>query len=106
MRAGELRHRLTLQQPVETVNDFGETVISYSDVDTVWGAVDPNAGKRYFEAMQANSEIQGAIRLRYRSDIEATWRILYGTRVLQIISIINPKERDQELLVYYKEALD
>ena len=106
MRAGDLRHRLILQQPVESTSDFGETVISYETVDTVWGAVEPNTGKRYFEAMQANSEVQGAVRLRYRSDIEATWRILYGSRVLQIVSIVNPQERNRELLVYYKEALD
>lgn len=106
MRAGDLRHRLKLQQPTESTNDFGETVISYSDVDTVWGAVEPNAGKRYFEAMQANSEVQGVVRIRYRSDIQATWRILFGTRVLKIVSIINPREKDREMLIYYKEALD
>jgi len=106
MRAGELRQRVTLQKPTRSQNSFKEWVDSWTDVATVWGAVEPASGKQYFEAMQASSEVQGVVKIRYRSDIKSDWRLKLGSRVLQIISLVNVKELDKELHIYYKEALD
>jgi len=106
MRAGLLRHRLTIQTLSQTKNAFDEWVESWSDWDTVWGSIEPNLGKRYFEAKQANSEVQGLIRIRYQSGVLPTMRVKYGDRIFKIISIIHPFERKQELHILYKEALD
>ncbi len=106
MRAGDMRKRLTFQKKVETRNDFNEAVISYVDHVTVWGSVTPNAGRKVYEALQANSEISGEIRIRYRSDIEPTMRIKFGSRYLEIVSLVNVQERNRELLIYYQENLD
>jgi SPP1 family predicted phage head-tail adaptor len=106
MRAGTMRKRLTFQKKTETRNSFNEAVVSYVDHVTVWGSVTPNAGRKVYEALQANSEISGEIRIRYRSDIEPTMRIKLGSRYLEIISIVNVQERNRELLVYYKTGLD
>ena len=70
MRAGLLRHRLTIQKSTRTKNDFDEWVDSWSDFLTVWGSVEPNLGKRYFEAKQANSEVEGLIRIRYQRNFD------------------------------------
>jgi len=106
MRAGLLRHRLTIQTLSQTKNAFDEWVESWSDWDTVWGSIEPNLGKRYFEAKQANSEVQGLMRIRYRTGVLPTMRVKYGNRIFKIISIIHPFERKQELHILYKEALD
>jgi SPP1 family predicted phage head-tail adaptor len=106
MRAGTMRKRLTFQKKVQTRDGFNEAVISYVDHVRVWGNVTPNAGRKVYEALQANSEISGEIRIRYRSDIVPTMRIKLGSRYLEIISIVNVQERNRELLVYYKEGLD
>lgn len=106
MRSGDLRHRITFQTNTPTVNSSGETVDTFADAFTVWGAIEPLSGNRLFAAQQANSEAKGVVRVRYRDDILATMRMLYGTRILQIISIINPDTRPIELLLLFKEALD
>lgn len=106
MRAGTMRRRLTFQKKVETRNDFNEAVVSYTDHVTVWGSVLPNAGRKFYEALQATSQVTGEIRIRYRSDIEPTMRIKLGSRYLEIVSIANVQERSRELLIYYKEGLD
>jgi len=106
MRAGELRHRVILQQPTLTRDDFGENIPTWTDIATIPAAVEPNAGRRYYEALQANAEVQGVVRIRYRSDIDPTWRLSHNSRTLQIIAIKNPQERNKELLIYYKEAQD
>lgn len=106
MRAGELKHRITVQKPVHTRSSFNELVTTYSDVATVWAAIEWESGRRFLEAKQLNSEVQGVVRIRYRSDIKATWRIQYGTRYLTIISIANIKESDTELQLNCKEVQD
>ena len=106
MRAGELRHRITLQKPVQTRSSFNELVTTYTDVDTVWAAVEWQSGRRFEAAKQLNAEVQGIIRIRYRSDVRAEWRIKYGDRYIQILSIANVRERDQELQLNCKEAQD
>jgi len=106
MRAGELRHKITLQQPTRARNSFNEFETTHTDVADVWAAIEWGSGRRYLEASQLNSEIQGVIRIRYRSDIQPEWRIKYRSRYIQILSIINFYERDRELWLNCKEAQD
>ena len=106
MRAGELRNRITLQKPVHARSAFNEDVTTYVDVASVWAAIDWGSGRRFLEASQLNSEVQGVIRIRYRSDVQAQWRIAYGSRVFQILSIANIQERGRELQLSCKEAQD
>jgi SPP1 family predicted phage head-tail adaptor len=106
MRTGEMRHRLTLQKPVHTRNDFNESVTTYSDFITVWGTIEWGSGRRFVEAKQLNADVQGVVRIRYRSGIQPEWRIKYGDRYLEILSISNIYERGQELQISVKEAQD
>lgn len=106
MRAGELRHRIILQEPVHTRNTFNEMVTTYSDVATVWASIEWGSGRRYEAASQLNSEVQGIIRIRYRSDVRPEWRLQYGSRYFQILSMANIRERDEELHLNCKEAQD
>ena len=106
VRAGTLRHQVTIQADTLVQNAFNEWVHGWADVATVWGAIEPNNGSRFFEAMQSNSEVQGAVRIRYRSGIDASMRLLFGTRVYKIISVVNYNERNKELIIYYKEDID
>jgi len=106
MNIGKMRHRLILQQPVSSQNTMDETVVTWTDMATVWGQIDPATGSWYFQAKQANSNVTGRVHIRYRSDIDPTWRIQYGTRYLNIVSIINVDEKNRELLIMYSESLD
>jgi SPP1 family predicted phage head-tail adaptor len=106
MRAGELRHRITLKQPVTTTNANEEDITTYATVATVWAAIDWGSGRRYEAAKQLDAEVQGVIRIRYRSDVKAYWRIEYDGRTFEIISLANVQERGRELVLTCKEALD
>ena len=85
---------------------MGEWYETYTDWATVWGSIEPNSGKNYFEALQSNSEVQGKIVIRYRTGVTPTMRVKYGNRYFKIISIVHPQERKKELDIMYKESLD
>jgi SPP1 family predicted phage head-tail adaptor len=106
MRAGEMRHRITLQKPTHTRNDFNESVTTYNDFVTVWGTIEWQSGRRFVEAKQLNAEVQGVVRIRYRSRVLPEWRIKFDNRYLEILSISNIYERGQELQINVKESQD
>ena len=99
MRAGLLRHRLTLKKPVTTRDSVGGEVITWTTFTTVWGAVWPLRGTEYMGAQQIQSAVSHRIRIRQlpadlRSSFDSKCRITFGTRTFHIESIINVDERD------------
>lgn len=75
MRAGQLRHRLTLQRRADTQSNSGEVVPGYETLDTVWGNIKPLAGREFFAAQQVQAEVTTEILIRWRPGINSTIRI-------------------------------
>lgn len=106
MKSGELKQRITIQQPTYTKNAIGEKIATWATWATVWAAVEPAVGNQYYAAKQADSQVTGKIRIRYIRGLQPTMRILYGDRVMNIVSIVIPKEAKREIVIYYSEVLD
>lgn len=99
MRAGDLRHRVTIQQQVGKGKDpvTKETRETWQDVATVWAAVEPLRGREYFQAMETESEAVTRVRIRYRPGVTNEMRVQYGDRILYIQGVIDVDERHREL---------
>ncbi|MCK9569857.1 phage head closure protein [Candidatus Pacearchaeota archaeon] len=106
MKAGTLRQRVTIQQPVKTANSIGEDEITWSTFATVWMKIIPASGQIYYAAKQADSRVNGYFSMRYLSGVLPTFRILFGSRILTILAVWIPEERKNELLGTYSESLD
>lgn len=107
MRAGQLRHVVTIQQKSVSQDAYGEETITWSDVATVRAGIFPKRGREYIESKQEQADITHRILLRYRSGITPSMRIVYGSRVFEIVAPpINPAERDIQLEVMCREAID
>lgn len=105
MNAGLLRDKVTLQQPVgETRNDCNEIVAIYESAGTTWARIEPLTGNELFKAKTINAEMSYRVSMRYRSDIKTTWRIVDGTRTLEILSIADRNNRHVELELSCKEV--
>ena len=74
MRAGELKHRVTLQEATETRDSFGQPVRTWSDVATVWAAVQALSGREFLEAKQLKRAVTTRIVIRWRDDVHAGMR--------------------------------
>lgn len=105
MRAGELRHRVTLQQPAETRNEYGEAERTWSHVATVWAAVEPLSGREYFDSQQRQAAVSTRITLRYQPGITPHMRVLFGARVYEIDSVIDIEERHREMQLMCAEQI-
>lgn len=97
MRAGKLDRRTTFY----TVDEETDAETSFV---TVWGAIEPLNAREIFAARQAQSEVTGRIRIRYRTDIDPTMRAGVGSRRWEIEGIVDPEDRHEELHVLVKET--
>ena len=106
MRAGRLRHKVTIQDYTESQNTFGEVTKNWTDYATVWAAVEPVKGREFWESQQINAEITTKVTLRYLAGVKPKMRILHDTRIFEIDSVINVDERNRELQLLVKEMVD
>jgi SPP1 family predicted phage head-tail adaptor len=77
VNAGRLDQRITLQEPVQTRQPSGEVIKSWADVATVWASADPKRGAEYFAALQMQAEGPVMFRIRWRSGVLSTWRVVW-----------------------------
>ncbi len=106
MNAGKLKHRITLEIPSRSKNSFNEWVTTYATWWTGWAEILPAIGNNYFLSKQIDANVSGVVKIRYREGVLPTMRIKYGTRYLNIVSIIQPQESRRELHLMYSEGLD
>ncbi len=105
MRAGRLRHRVTIQEPTEgSADSYGETEASWADVATVPAEVQTLSGREAYQANQVHPEATVQVTMRYRSDVLTLWRLSHDSRTLSIDSLL-PDVRKRELVCLCHEEL-
>lgn len=107
MNIGKLNKRITIQQNATITDDEGTVIEGWQDFKKAWASIEPLTLKyREFMSAQAlNSEITIQIKIRYTKEITPKMRVLYGTRVFEIIAVINPNEANIELDLMCKEVV-
>lgn len=105
VRAGTLRHRVTIQSVGTAQDDAGQPTEVWSDVATVWGRVRDIRGHDFIEAQQApGGEITTEVTIRYRDDITRQHRLIAIGRTLEIRAVIEPTGRGEEFRLMCREA--
>jgi SPP1 family predicted phage head-tail adaptor len=108
MRAGRLRHRMTLQTKTYTADGKGGGSDTWTDSRDMWVSYEPLKGREYFDSQTVNVEITGRIISRYVSGVVPTmrWNWSAKSRTFEILHVINPDERNVELQMMVKEVVD
>src|SRR5688572_27884693 len=99
MRSGDLRHRVTIQRKSSHLGQWGHES-AWRDVATVWASVKAAGGGEKFDGTTAGVDGQSTytVRLRYRSDLASTDRIICDGRVLDLTEVMDPEGRRRELV--------
>lgn len=103
--AGRLRHRITIQSATEAQDAHGGTTRTWADVATVWGSIEPLRGREFMNAQQLQSEVTHRVQLRYYAGVTTAYRLRFGTRLFNIVSVLNPSERNIELEIMAVESV-
>ena len=106
MRAGALRHKVTLKSPSGSQDAYGETSLSFSDVADVRASISPLSGRELMNAQQVNSDVTHRVTIRFYSGVQPSWRVVFGTRTFEVQSVRNLDERDRTMELMCVERTD
>lgn len=103
MRAGKLRHQITINTVTTTQNEHGEDVPTPVAFATVWADVHQLNGTELWRAQQVNSVATHRVMLRYLPGVTPEMSILHQGRTLNILDVNDVDGRHKEIDLTCKE---
>lgn len=94
MLAGKLRDRITIQSKIDTRDDFGQPISTWSDLATVWAHVLFINGKEAISTNVDTASKSASMRIRYRTDIDTSMRIMFNGATYNIKAVLPAHGRD------------
>ncbi len=87
IKAGDLRQVVTLIRPDTTVGEHNRRITKWTDVATVPAAKSDVSGREFFQAHAVNAEDIVTFTIRWRDDIDETWRVKHGTTIYGVLEV-------------------
>ena len=111
LSAGTLRKRITLQQQTPSLDPYGQQIVSWSDVASVWASIEPSVGRELMAAQAVSLDQPTTITLRWQPAFAspkavAAMRAVYKGRIFNIHSVENEGERNAVLILIASEGLN
>lgn len=106
MRTGKLRHRVEVQRYGTSYDPEGEPIQEWQLLAKAWAAIEPLKGEEYFAAATIQAQISHKVTMRPPGiEITPADRIIFGSRIFEIESVINVEERNRELVLMCVEKI-
>jgi SPP1 family predicted phage head-tail adaptor len=101
LTAGELRHRVTIEEPAETRGTSGSVVKHWQEIPNgvLWAKREDLSGAELFQAQQINARVSTRFTIRFRSDIDARMRVVSDAVPYQVESPQDPEGRREFLVL-------
>jgi SPP1 family predicted phage head-tail adaptor len=106
VKIGKLRHRITIEESTETQDADGSVTENWSAFAAAQGSIEPISGREYFSAQTTRADLTHRVNLRYVAGIMPKMRVRFGSRIFDILSVINVDERNRELQLMCRESID
>lgn len=94
LKAGDLDQRVTLQSRSVVKDANGQDVITWVPEASVWAQVQAVRGREFFAAAQVQQEQTVKVRIRYRTDVLLSWRLVWQGRNHDITGIVPVGRKD------------
>lgn len=104
LNPGSLRDRLVVQRAAKTQNAYGEDVVSWQDLMSVWALVRAAQGRELEAMRQTWAEARFKIRMAYPPvPLRREDRLLWGARTLDILDVEDPDGLRREIVIVARE---
>ena len=105
MRIGELDKRIDIQAPTRVSDGmFGFTETFSAIATSIPAAIWPVSASETLKAGGMINTITHRIKMRYRANMRTSYRLVYGTRYFNTVSIINVGEKNRWIEMLCKEV--
>lgn len=110
LRAGLLNRRITLQSLSNSLDIYGIAVPTWSDVMTLWAAIEPLTGQELLSASHLASTVSHKITVRYQNAFADTrmvagYRAVYKGRIFNVHAALNETEGNVLVTLLASEGL-
>jgi SPP1 family predicted phage head-tail adaptor len=111
INVGDLRHSVTIEQPVKTSDGQGGFTRSWSTYFTGFAHIEPLSARERLFSNQKTAETSHKITMRYRMDklptieMRVNYTVGSTTRIFQISGVINTDERNRYMTLMCKEGV-
>ncbi len=99
-----MRRTVTIRTNARTSDGMGGYTTAPTDVTGIPARIEPLEGREQLAAMQTGMQRPHRVTMRYRSGMTGAQTLLYGTRVFDIKSVVDPEEKHRELVVMCDEV--
>lgn len=100
MRAGEMKYRLQLLQPVASTNEYGEEEQTYKPIRTVWAQRVKQSGNRSEEVGEHFPDYHAEFNVRDAHPVKEHWRVQQlGGYLYTVTNVIPNIDRGMNTLV-------
>ena len=100
---GALRHRVTLEAPVDAPDGAGGFSRSFTPIANLWARVAPGGAREDFVEQRAEQAANHVVTIRWRDDVTKDMRFVHRGRKLRIQSTVDPDERRRFLVCQCEE---
>lgn len=83
-----LNNRVTIESPVAGFDAIGQPVVGWATVATVWANIRHQSGAESIKAEAVSAVVKASIRIRYRTDIDASMRVTNGATIYAIKGVL------------------
>lgn len=104
MDVGKLDKRITIEKKVSEKDAAGEPKDVWQKVKTIWANVRFERGMESIRNNKDTATSRISIRVRYRTDIDESMRIIFSKKIYSIISVL-PDEQERKWLDLVVEAV-
>lgn len=100
-QSGGLRARVAIERELPIAEAGGSYAPNWQTLATLWAQIEPIAGRVVRQGERLESRVTHRITLRYRGDITAGMRVVWGSQRFSIQAVINlgAQNRFTQLLV-------
>ena len=88
LKSSDMDQRVTLQSRSVVKDAMGQDTITWVTEATVWAQVQAVRGREFFAAAQVQQEQTLKVRIRFRTGVSPTWRLVWQGRNHDITGVI------------------
>jgi len=89
LNPGEMTRFITIQKPVDAPDGAGGETRTWATFIRVWASVEPNSGSETYFAQQLYPKESYTVQIRYKTGVVPGMRIVLGSHIMRIHSIID-----------------
>jgi SPP1 family predicted phage head-tail adaptor len=104
MQSGKLRESITIQQKTDVVSDSGEVVATWTTYASAFADIRTPSGREFFGQDKFNATASHVVTVRWNAGITPAMRVLWGSRILNIIYINEDRQHANMMQLNCMEA--